>query len=67
MLCKITAAYRSTENAPYSKYECATPHGSTVITGSLWVRPLSETELATLIEYEEDATQKGFTLYGGKL
>ena len=67
MLCKITEAYSSTEDAPYSKYECATPHGSVVITGSLWVRPLSEAELVALIEYEEDATQKGFTLYGGKL
>jgi len=58
-LCRVIATLPYDDSTDRnSMYECVTPHGSSLITGALWVRPADEGEAATLHGLEVEV-QKG--------
>lgn len=65
-LCRV-AACLPYDDSLNSMYECITPHGSVVVTGAVWVRPMTEDEKQTLAAVEEAAKQKGVALYKGRV
>jgi hypothetical protein len=65
-LCRVAASLAYDDNLK-SMYECITPHGSVVVTGAVWVRPMTDSERKTLSEVEQSAQQKGLTLYKGRV
>jgi len=66
-LCRVAASlpYEGRTDLD-TMYECITPHGSVVITGAIWVRPMNDEEKQTLSKVEEAARTKG-SLYKGRI
>jgi len=66
VLCRVVSSLPFDDDND-AMYECITPHGSVIVSGSVWVLPTTEEQNAKLAQLEADASENGFTLYAGRL
>lgn len=65
-LCRVVASLPYEEGTlRNSMYECVTPHGSSLVTGALWVRPAIPSEVALILELEAAVKATGKRPYRG--
>lgn len=65
-MCRVAACLPYEEGSSRnSMYECITPHGSSLVTGALWVRLASKAEQESISKLENEVRTKGNKPYKG--